>query len=132
VLIQRLQIKTPSAERPVSSMSGGNQQKVVLARWLNIGVQVFLLDEPTRGIDVGSKHEIYQIMAQLADQGAGIIMISSELPEILGMSERVLVMHEGKLAKELLRAEASEENIMHYATGSHLQNQAPVAQSAAA
>jgi len=121
VLIQRLQIKTPNAERPVSGMSGGNQQKVVLARWLNIGVRVFLMDEPTRGIDVGSKHEIYQIMAQLAEQGAGIIMISSELPEILGMSDRVLVMHEGRVAKELSRAEASEETIMHYATGSHLQ-----------
>jgi ribose transport system ATP-binding protein len=123
-LIRRLSIKTPSAERAVGQMSGGNQQKVVLARWLNIGVRVFLLDEPTRGIDVGSKHEIYQIMAQLAEQGAGIIMISSELPEILGMSDRVLVMHEGRLAKELPRVEASEEKIMFYATGSHHQSQA--------
>jgi ribose transport system ATP-binding protein len=123
-LIRRLSIKTPSAERAVGQMSGGNQQKVVLARWLNIGVRVFLLDEPTRGIDVGSKHEIYQIMAQLAEQGAGIIMISSELPEILGMSDRVLVMHEGRLAKELPRVEATEEKIMFYATGSHKQSQA--------
>jgi ribose transport system ATP-binding protein len=96
-------------------MSGGNQQKVILARWLNIGARVLLLDEPTRGIDVGSKSEIYQLMAQLTDQGVGLIMISSELPEILGMSDRILVMHDGKMVKELERVEASEEVIMSYA-----------------
>jgi len=116
-LIQRINIKTPSENTPVGSMSGGNQQKVVLARWLNIGAKVILLDEPTRGIDVGAKQEIYQIMAQLAAEGVGVIMISSELPEILGMSDRILVMHEGKLMKELSREEASEEVIMSYATG---------------
>jgi ribose transport system ATP-binding protein len=120
-LIERLTIKAPNANFIVGNMSGGNQQKVVLARWLNIGARVLLLDEPTRGIDVGSKTEIYQIMAQLAEQGAGLIMISSELPEVLGMSDRVLVMHEGRLVKELSRAEASEESIMMYATGSHAQ-----------
>ena len=114
-LIQQLSIKTPSMENIVSSMSGGNQQKVVLARWLNIGAQVLLLDEPTRGIDVGSKHEIYQLMAQLAERGVGLIMISSELPEVLGMSDRVLVMRGGEIAKELTRQEATEETIMSYA-----------------
>ncbi len=119
-LIELLKIKAPNANFIVGNMSGGNQQKVILARWLNIGARVLLLDEPTRGIDVGSKSEIYQIMEQLTQQGAGLVMISSELPEILGMSDRVLVMHEGKLVKELSRAEASEESIMVYATGSHL------------
>jgi ABC-type sugar transport system ATPase subunit len=114
-LIQQLRIKTPSMEHLVSGMSGGNQQKVILARWMNIGAKVLLLDEPTRGIDVGSKHEIYQLMAQLAEKGAGLIMISSELPEVLGMSDRILVMREGRLVKELSRAEASEEAIMSYA-----------------
>ncbi len=114
-LIKQLRIKTPSMEHLVSGMSGGNQQKVILARWLNIGARVLLLDEPTRGIDVGSKHEIYQLMAQLAEKGVGLIMISSELPEVLGMSDRILVMREGRLVKELSRAEASEETIMSYA-----------------
>jgi ABC-type sugar transport system ATPase subunit len=117
-LIKLLRVKTPSVNSLVSGMSGGNQQKVILARWLNIGARVLLLDEPTRGIDVGSKSEIYQIMEQLAEQGVGLIMISSELPEVLGMSDRVLVMREGQLVKELSRAEASEESIMLYATGS--------------
>jgi ribose transport system ATP-binding protein len=120
-LIEQLTIKAPSANFIVGNMSGGNQQKVVLARWLNIGARVLLMDEPTRGIDVGSKSEIYQLMAQLAEQGVGLIMISSELPEVLGMSDRVLVMHEGRLVKELSRAEASEESIMVYATGSQTQ-----------
>jgi len=114
-LIKQLRIKTPSMEHIVSSMSGGNQQKVVLARWLNIGAQVLLMDEPTRGIDVGSKQEIYQLMAQLAEKGVAMIMISSELPEILGMSDRVLVMRGGEIAKELTRQEATEETIMSYA-----------------
>jgi ribose transport system ATP-binding protein len=118
-LVGRLSIKTPSLETPVSSMSGGNQQKTILARWLNIGVRVLILDEPTRGIDVGSKHQIYQIMAELTEQGVGLIMISSELPEVLGMSDRILVMRDGRLEKELARQEASEERIMMYATGSY-------------
>jgi ribose transport system ATP-binding protein len=114
-LIKNLLIKTPGPDFMVANMSGGNQQKVILARWLNIGAKVLLLDEPTRGIDVGSKSEIYQIMAQLTEQGVGLIMVSSELPEILGMSDRVLVMHDGKMVKELQRAEASEEVIMSHA-----------------
>ena len=116
-MIRQLSIKTPSPNFQVVNMSGGNQQKVVLARWLSVGVRVFIMDEPTRGIDVGSKSEIYQIMADLADQGVGIIMISSELPEILGMSDRVMVMREGRLVKELPRAEASEEAVMKHAVG---------------
>lgn len=118
--IKQLSIKTPGPNFLVVNMSGGNQQKVVLARWLSIGTRLFLLDEPTRGIDVGSKSEIYQIMADLANQGVGILMISSELPEVLGMSDRIMVMREGRIVKELTRAEASEEAIMHYAVGSEV------------
>lgn len=116
--IKQLSIKTPGPSFLVVNMSGGNQQKVVLARWLSIGTRLFILDEPTRGIDVGSKSEIYQIMADLAAQGVGILMISSELPEVLGMSDRIMVMREGRIVKQLSRAEASEETIMHYAVGS--------------
>ncbi|MDQ7991864.1 MAG: sugar ABC transporter ATP-binding protein [Propionicimonas sp.] len=115
--IANLRIKTPSPEFVVANMSGGNQQKVVLARWLSLGIKVFIMDEPTRGIDVGSKAEIYQIMADLAGQGVAIIMISSELPEVLGMSDRVLVMREGRIVKELARDEANEEVVMHHAVG---------------
>jgi ribose transport system ATP-binding protein len=114
-LIKTMLIKIPSPDFPVANMSGGNQQKVILARWLNIDAKVLLLDEPTRGIDVGSKSEIYQLMAQLTEQGVGLIMVSSELPEILGMSDHILVMHDGKMVKELQRVEASEEVIMSYA-----------------
>jgi len=116
-MIKQLSIKTPGPNFQVVNMSGGNQQKVVLARWLSLGVRIFILDEPTRGIDVGSKSEIYQIMADLADQGVGILMISSELPEVLGMSDRIMVMREGRLVKELSRAEASEEAVMKHAVG---------------
>lgn len=116
-MIKDLSIKTPSHNFLVVNMSGGNQQKVVLARWLSIGTRIFILDEPTRGIDVGSKSEIYQIMDGLTKQGVGIIMISSELPEVLGMSDRIMVMRQGRIVKELARAEASEEAIMKYAVG---------------
>jgi ribose transport system ATP-binding protein len=115
--IKDLRIKTPSPEFMVVNMSGGNQQKVILARWLSLGIKVFIMDEPTRGIDVGSKSEIYQIMSDLASQGVAIIMISSELPEVLGMSDRVMVMREGRIVKELARADASEEAVMQYAVG---------------
>ena len=117
-MIQELRIKTPTPSFPVVNMSGGNQQKVVLARWLSVGTRIFLMDEPTRGIDVGSKSEIYQIMDELTRQGVGIIMISSELPEVLGMSDRIMVMRQGRIVKELSRADASEEAIMQYAVGS--------------
>jgi ABC-type sugar transport system ATPase subunit len=117
-MIQELSIKTPGPNFIVVNMSGGNQQKVVLARWLSIGTRIFIMDEPTRGIDVGSKSEIYQIMDDLTKKGVGVIMISSELPEVLGMSDRIMVMRQGTIVKELSRAEASEEAIMKYAVGS--------------
>lgn len=115
--IKDLMIKTPSTEQQVQNLSGGNQQKVVLAKWLFTKSKVLIFDEPTRGIDVGSKVEIYQLMNRLAASGVAIIMISSELPEILGMSDRILVMHEGRIAGELSREEATQEKIMWLATG---------------
>ena len=115
--IEDLMIKTPSCEQQVQNLSGGNQQKVVLAKWLFTQSKVLIFDEPTRGIDVGSKVEIYQLMNKLAATGAAIIMISSELPEILGMSDRILVMHEGRIAGELSKEDATQEKIMSLATG---------------
>jgi len=112
-----LAIKTPTIEQTVHNLSGGNQQKVVLAKWLFTGSKILIFDEPTRGIDVGAKSEIYKLMNELAKNGVAIIMISSELPEVLGMSDRILVMHEGRLTGELSRAEATQEKIMHLATG---------------
>ena len=113
-----LSIKTPTIEQTVHNLSGGNQQKVVLAKWLYTGSKILIFDEPTRGIDVGAKSEIYKLMNELAKNGVAIIMISSELPEVLGMSDRILVMHEGRLTGELSRADATQEKIMHLATGS--------------
>ncbi|MBC7529290.1 MAG: sugar ABC transporter ATP-binding protein [Chthonomonadaceae bacterium] len=112
-----LAIKTPHIEQAVKNLSGGNQQKVVLAKWLFTGSKILIFDEPTRGIDVGAKSEIYKLMNELAAQGVAIIMISSELPEVMGMSDRILVMHEGRLTGELTRAEATQEQIMTLATG---------------
>ncbi|MFB0545354.1 MAG: sugar ABC transporter ATP-binding protein, partial [Anaerolineae bacterium] len=114
--IKRLRILTPSTARKVMSLSGGNQQKVVLAKWLALQPKILILDEPTRGIDVGAKAEIHAIMSDLAKQGVGIIMISSEMPEILGMSDRIVVMAEGRVTAILDRAEATQEEIMAYAT----------------
>ena len=108
--------KTP-AERLAGKLSGGNQQKVVLAKWLLTNSEIFIFDEPTRGIDVGAKAEIYALMRQLADDGAAILMISSELPELMRMSDRVLVMREGRQVAEIPRIEATEEKIVAYATG---------------
>jgi len=116
-LVDQLRIRTPSQEQQVQYLSGGNQQKVVLARWLALRPKVLLLDEPTRGIDVGAKAEIYALMNELARQGVGILMISSELPEILGMSDRVLVVREGTIAGEFARAEATQEAVIHVAAG---------------
>ncbi len=112
-----LQVKTPTIDQTVQNLSGGNQQKVVLAKWLFTDSKVLIFDEPTRGIDVGAKTEIYQLMNALAARGVAIIMISSELPEVLGMSDRILVMHEGRIAGELSRADATQEKIMNLATG---------------
>ena len=98
-------------------LSGGNQQKVVLGKWLALKPEILLLDEPTRGIDVGAKQEIYQLMEELAEEGVAILFASSELEEVMGMSDRTLVMHEGRLTGELQRDELSEEAIMQLATG---------------
>jgi ABC-type sugar transport system ATPase subunit len=102
-------------EQRVKNLSGGNQQKVAISKWLATDSHILILDEPTRGIDVGSKKEIHLLMSQLAKQGVAIIMISSELPEILGMSDRIVVMHEGRVKGELMRKDASQENIMQMA-----------------
>jgi len=115
--IKRFSIKTPSTAERMQNLSGGNQQKVLLARWLLTNPDILILDEPTRGIDVGAKYEIYQDMVRLAKEGKAIIMISSELPEILGMSDRVLVMHEGDAMKILDVKDANQEIIMRYASG---------------
>ncbi|GAB2879345.1 sugar ABC transporter ATP-binding protein [Streptomyces mayteni] len=115
-LIASLRIRTPSAHQTTKHLSGGNQQKVVIAKWLVKDCDVLIFDEPTRGIDVGAKDEIYQLLNQLAAQGKSIIMISSELPEILRLSHRVVVMSEGRVTGVLDAAEATQENIMRYAT----------------
>ncbi len=119
-MIEKLNIKTPSQEQVVQFLSGGNQQKVVLGKWLNIRPRVLLLDEPTRGVDIGAKREIYAIMEELAAQGVAILFVSSEMEEILGMSDRVLVMHEGRITGELPRHALSEEAVMQLATGQPL------------
>jgi ribose transport system ATP-binding protein len=116
-MCQQLRVRTPSVSQEVGLLSGGNQQKVVLGKWLARSPRVLLFDEPTRGIDVGAKSEIYALMDQLAGAGVAILMISSDLEEILGMSDRVLVLHQGRLAGELPRACLSEEAIMQLATG---------------
>lgn len=115
--IADLGVKTPNRDQSVSVLSGGNQQKVILARWLSVSPRVLILDEPTRGIDVGAKAEIYRLMGRLVEQGMSIIMVSSELPEVLGLSDRILVMHQGRLTGELSRSEATQERIMQAATG---------------
>ena len=114
---ERLGVKTPSIYTPVSALSGGNQQKVALSRWLVRQPSLLILDEPTQGIDVGAKSEIHRLMSELARQGVAILMISSELPEILGMSDRVYVMHGGRIAGELSRAEATQERVLELALG---------------
>ncbi|CUH95939.1 Ribose import ATP-binding protein RbsA [Propionispora sp. 2/2-37] len=115
--IDKLKIRTPHANKAVRDLSGGNQQKVVIAKWLSNKPKILIMDEPTRGVDVGAKAEIYHIMNMLVSEGVGILMISSELPEILGMSDRVLVMSRGRITGELAIAEATQEKIMAFATG---------------
>jgi len=114
--LDRLRIRAPSTTQRVGRLSGGNQQKVVLAKWLFREAHVLLFDEPTRGVDVGTKAEIYRLMRNLADQGSAILMISSELPEILGMTDRVLVMRNRRLVKELVTAQTTQEEIIRCAT----------------
>ena len=113
--VKELQIKTPSIEQIVQNLSGGNQQKVVIGKWLATNPTVLILDEPTRGIDVGAKAEVHRIIAELADEGVSILVISSELPEILGLSDRVLVMHDGQLTADLPKEQADQETIMRAA-----------------
>ncbi len=115
--VDLINIKTPSIEQIPRSLSGGNQQKVVLAKWFFTDSEIVIFDEPTRGIDVGAKVEIYNLMNKLLEEGKAIIMISSELTEVLGMSDRIMVMHEGKVQGIIDAAEASQEEIMHLATG---------------
>jgi len=116
-LIDRLQIKSGYPDKEVGTLSGGNQQKVVLAKWIGIAPKVLILDEPTRGVDVGAKREIYQLMNELAERGVPIIMVSSDLPEVIGVSDRIMVMHEGRISGELTRQEATQEKVMQLATG---------------
>lgn len=115
--IKKLHIRTPHAEQEVGALSGGNQQKVVIGKWMAAEPKILIMDEPTRGVDIGAKKEIYDLMNQLAESGVAIIMISSEMPEVLGMSDRILVMHEGRVTAEFTRTEATQEKIMHAATG---------------
>jgi inositol transport system ATP-binding protein len=115
--IAALNIKTPSRSQIIKNLSGGNQQKVFISRWLLTAPEILILDEPTRGIDVGAKAEIHRIMSTLVSQGTSIIMISSELPEILGMSDRIIVIHEGRISGEFDRGEATQEKLLKYAAG---------------
>jgi rhamnose transport system ATP-binding protein len=115
--VDQLRVKTPSLYAETGSLSGGNQQKVALARWLAIEPEVLILDEPTQGVDIGSKSEIHQMMGDLAEKGMAMIMISSELPEILGMSDRIAVMRGGRTAGVLSRAEATQEKLLALALG---------------
>ncbi|MEV0128411.1 sugar ABC transporter ATP-binding protein [Dactylosporangium sp. NPDC050688] len=114
---ERLQVKAARLSDPVATLSGGNQQKVVLAKWLSTAPRVLIVDEPTRGIDVGTKAEVHRLLRGLADDGVAVLMVSSELPEVLGMADRVLVMHEGRLAADIPRTRADEESVMLAATG---------------
>ncbi|WP_394839795.1 sugar ABC transporter ATP-binding protein [Pendulispora rubella] len=122
--VSKLRVRTPSLEREVRTLSGGNQQKVVLARWLARRPKLLILDEPTRGVDVGVKAEIYAIIAELAREGIAVLVISSDLPEVIGLSDRIVVMHCGHVTGQLTRAEATEERIMALAMAGYLQ-QAP-------
>ncbi len=113
--IEKLKIRTPSRDQIVGNLSGGNQQKVILARWLGENINVLLMDEPTRGIDVGTKNEIYQLMYKIAEEGKGVVCVSSDLPEVLGVSDRIIVMREGKLALSVDREDASQETVLSHA-----------------
>jgi ABC-type sugar transport system ATPase subunit len=121
--VKQLAIKTPGLDVKIDTLSGGNQQKVILAKWLNIKPKVLILDEPTRGIDVGAKVEIYNLLNKLVEEGVTVIIISSELPEVMGISDRILVMCEGEIVAELTREQATKELIMAYATGSRKQGE---------
>jgi ribose transport system ATP-binding protein len=117
-MIREMRIKTPSDAQQVQYLSGGNQQKVVIGKWLSMNPRVLLLDEPTRGVDIGAKQEIYRLMEELAERGVAVLFVSSEMEEVLSMSDRVLVMHEGQITGQLDRSQLSEEAVMQLATGS--------------
>ncbi len=114
-MIKAYAIKIGAPDDMILTLSGGNQQKVVIAKWIGNHPEVLLCDEPTRGIDVGAKAEVYAILRKIASQGIGIVMVSSELPELLSLCDRILVMHEGKMTGEIMREEATEELVMKYA-----------------
>jgi ABC-type sugar transport system ATPase subunit len=117
ILFARLRVKTPSLETPVASLSGGNQQKVVMAKWLARQLKVLIVDEPTRGVDVGAKAALHELIDELAKQGLAVLLISSELPEVLGLSTRILVLREGRITGEVSRAEANQELLMRLMAG---------------
>jgi rhamnose transport system ATP-binding protein len=127
----QLQVRMTGVDQLVQALSGGNQQKVVIAKWLATKPRVLILDEPTRGVDIGAKVEVHRIMSDLAASGLGIILISSELPEILAMSDRILVLHEGRITAEIARADATEERVMFAATGQLESSDAPSSTSPA-
>jgi ABC-type sugar transport system ATPase subunit len=116
-MIEKMNIKTPNLKQYIGALSGGNQQKVILARWLQTKPKVLIMDEPTRGIDVGSKSEIHRLIGLLAKEGVAVIMISSEMPEILGISDRIIVIREGRITADVLRSEVSQEKLLQYAFG---------------
>ena len=122
--VERMRVKTPSLDQLVSNLSGGNQQKVVLGRWLARAPRVLILDEPTRGIDVGAKAEIYRLIAELAANGIALLVISSELPELIGLSDRILVMAAGRFVGEVQRAEATEQRVLNLAMRENLSQEA--------
>jgi len=121
--VDTLRIQPPRLDRPVMLLSGGNQQKVVLARWLRLKPNVIIFDEPTRGIDVGAKSEVYHLMRNLADSGVVVIIISSDMEEILGVSDRIAVMHEGRITGQMERNKFNEETIMRLAVGQAVERQ---------
>ena len=116
-MVVQFGVKPPDATLAVEGLSGGNQQKVIIGRWLSTDARVLVLEEPTAGVDVGAKREIYELIDQLARQDKAILMISSDLPEAIGTSDRVLVMHQGQIAADLRSSETTEEEVMSYATG---------------
>lgn len=115
--VKNLKIKISGLEQEAKLLSGGNQQKVILAKWMSCNPKILIFDEPTKGIDVGAKYEIYKLINELSDAGMGIILISSDLPEVIGMSDRVYVYREGRTVAELDQTEIEASNIMQYATG---------------
>ena len=117
--IKALRIKTPGMNQIIKFLSGGNQQKVVLGKWLMMAPKILIFDEPTRGIDIGAKTEIYRLVCDLAEQGKSIIFISSEMQEILGMCDRIIIFHEGRISGELKREEATQEKLLKYATNAN-------------